>query len=179
MKIDDEEYARIYHRYYGRVWRSYRAQRISDEDAHDHTQDTFQRFFENRHQLRGDDPLPFLLTIARNILLNKIRGQNAGKRRGQKVEIDNPEIAELAAPEEPDYAERQLWMQRSNWLHAAMNELPQSQRECLGLWLGGYKLEEIAERLGITIDAVKSRLRDARRQLRARLGTDALPEVEE
>ena len=179
MKIDDDEFERIFRQYYARLWRYYRSCRVSDDEAHDYTQEAFKRFFEKRHQLRGDDPFPFLQTIARSILLNKIRDQKAAKRSGTRVEIDAPEVAELPAPEQPDYAERQHWQLRSNWLGAAMEELPSSQRQAMALWLGGFKLDEIAQELNISLDAVKSRLRDARRQLRARLGADSLPEDEE
>ena len=179
MKIDDDAFERIFRQYYARVWRFYRSCRVSDDEGHDYAQDAFKRFYEKRHQLRGDDPWPFLQSIVRSVLLNKIRDQKAAKRSGKSVEIDAPEVAELPAPEEPDYAERQQWQLRSNWLGATMEQLPANQRETLGLWLAGYKLEEIAQRLDISLDAVKSRLRDARRQLRARLGADALPEDEE
>ena len=48
------------------------------------------------------------------------------------------------------------------------------------LWLDEFTYDEIAKFLRITVDAVKSRLRDARKMLRAKLGDpNALPEVEE
>jgi RNA polymerase sigma-70 factor, ECF subfamily len=179
MKIDNEEYERIFRQYYARVWRFYRSCRVSDDEAHDYSQDAFKRFYEKRHQLRGDAPWPFLQMIARNLLLNKIRDQKAAKRSGRSVEIDAPEVTELAAPEEPDYAERQHWQLRRKRLSAEVQRLPPGQRETMELWLQDLKLEEIAQRLGITLDAVKSRLRDARRILRVKLGADALPEDEE
>jgi RNA polymerase sigma-70 factor (ECF subfamily) len=179
MKIDDAEFERIFRQYYARVWRFYRGSRISDDQAHDYAQDAFKRLYEKRHQLRGDEPWPFLQSIVRTVLLNNIRDQKAAKRSGRSVEIDAPEVAELAAPEEPDYAERQHWQLRRNELVAEKEQLPPGQREAMDLWLDGLKLDEIAQRLNISVDAVKSRLRDARRQLRARLGADALPEDEE
>ena len=179
MKIDDAEYDRIFRQYYARVWRFYRMSRISDDQAHDYAQDAFKRLYEKRHQLRRDDPWPFLQSIARTVLLNNIRDQKAAKRSGKSVEIDAPEVAELPAPDEPDYAERQHWQLRRNWLRTAMQALPPNHREAMELWLADWKLDEIAQKLGISVDAVKSRLRDARRQLRAQLGADALPEDEE
>ena len=176
MNIGDDGFERIYRAYYGRVWRYYRMCRVSDDEAHDYAQDTFKRFYERRDQVRGDDAWPFLQAIARSVLLNKIRDQKAVKRRGQTVDIDDPDVPELSAPDQPDYAERQQEEMRRSWLYAAMAELSKGQQETVGLWLADFKLEEIARRQGISLDAVKSRLRDARRQLRARLGADALPE---
>lgn len=179
MTISDDGFEKIYRAYYGRVWRYYRSCRASDDEAHDLAQDAFKRFYEHKDQVRGDDAWPFLQSVARTVLLNKLRDQKAGKRSGKTVEIDDPEVGELSAPEGPDYAERQEQEMRRRGLHAAIKELPEGQQQCLGLWLGGFKLEEIAKLLGISLDAVKSRLRDARRQLRARLGADALPEDEQ
>jgi RNA polymerase sigma-70 factor (ECF subfamily) len=179
MKIDDDEFERIFRQYYARVWRFYRGSRISDDQAHDYAQDAFKRLYEKRHQLRGEHPWPFLQSIARTVLLNNIRDQKAAKRNGRIVEIDAPEVTELPAPEEPDYAERQYWQQRRKWLEAAKKQLLPSQREVMELWLDDLKLEDIAQRLDISLNAVKSRLRDARRQLRAQLEAEALPEDEE
>jgi RNA polymerase sigma factor (sigma-70 family) len=169
----------IYRKYYGRVWRYYRACRVSDDEAHDLAQDAFKRFYERMKQLRGEEPWPFLQSIARSVLLNKLRDQKTAKRSGKIVEIDDPEVTELAAPEELDYAERQEQEVRRNSLYQAAAELPEGQKQCLGLWLAGFKYEEIAAVLAITVDAVKSRLRDAKKQLRARLGVDTLSEDEQ
>jgi len=116
------------------------------------------------------------------VAYNKIRSQKAIKRTAEIVDIDDPNHLrrEPAAPEELDYAERQQASLRLERLHAAIAELPEGQRQCMQLWLADFKYHEIAKFLGISIDAVKSRLRDAKKLLRARLGDgDALPEDEE
>jgi DNA-directed RNA polymerase specialized sigma24 family protein len=69
---------------------------------------------------------------------------------------------------------------RSKHLRDAITGLPTGSRECIQLWLNEFTYDEIAKFLKITVDAVKSRLRDAKKILRARLGdANALPEVEE
>ena len=85
----------------------------------------------------------------------------------------------MPAPEEPDYAERQHAALLRRNLHDAVAALPDGQRQCLSLWLAGFKYDQIGKTLRITVDAVKSRLRDAKKQLRARLGADTLPEDDE
>lgn len=179
MKIGDDEFERIYRSYYSRIWRYYRSCRVADGEAHDYAQEAFTRFFEKRHQMRGEEPWAFVQTIARRILLNKIRDQKAAKRSAKTVDLDAPEVGEIAAPAEPDYAERQQDEMQRRSLHAEIERLPISQRQAMRRYLADDKLEEIAQRLGISVDAVKSRLRDARRQLRARLGTELFPEDEE
>ena len=58
---------------------------------------------------------------------------------------------------------------RRKRLHDAIAELPEAQRQSLQLWLDGFKYKEISSVLGISTEAVKSRLRDARGHLRSRL----------
>jgi RNA polymerase sigma-70 factor, ECF subfamily len=176
---NDDGFDTIYRKYYARVWRYLRACRVPDEEAQDIAQDTFLRFWQRRHLLRGESPFPFIQTIARNLLLNKLRDQKAAKRKGKLVELDDPEVTELAAPQGPDYAEQQFQNARRRDLYQAISELPEGQRKTLNLWLGGFQYDEIAKMQNSSLDAVRSRLRDARRQLRARLGADALPEDEQ
>jgi RNA polymerase sigma factor (sigma-70 family) len=180
MTSRHERFEALYRRHYARIWRYYRACRVSDDEAHDLAQDSFKRFYERMDQVRGEDEWPFLQAIARSVLLNKIRDQKTAKRTTKLVEIDAPDFTrELPAPAEPDYAERQHEALRRKDLHRAVTELPDGQRDCLRLWLAGLKYDEIGRTLRITVDAVKSRLRDAKKQLRARLGAGTLPEDDE
>ena len=89
-------------------------------------------------------------------------------------------MPEPAAPALPDYARREEAALRSKRLRDSIAGLPPGSRECIQLWLDEFTYDEIAKFLRITVDAVKSRLRDARKTLRAKLGDpNALPEVEE
>ncbi len=168
----DERFEAIYRKHYARAWRYFRTNSISDDEAHDLSQDTFKRLYERMGQIRNDDPWPFLATIAKTILLNRVRARLTQKRSAPMVEIDDPDLlfAEPAAPAEPDYADRQDEEARWNRVRTAVASLPPGQRACLRLWIQGFQYDEIAKTLGISIDAVKSRLRDAKRDLRARLG---------
>ena len=168
----DERFEKIYRTHYARVWRYFRASRISDDESHDLAQDTFKRLWRYRDQIRNDDPSAFVKSIARTILLNHIRAQVTQKRGASMVSIDDPDlpIPEPAAPPATDYADRDLLEARRARLRRAIESLPQGQRDCLRVWMQGFQYEEIAKILGVTIDAVKSRLRDAKRTLREQLG---------
>jgi RNA polymerase sigma-70 factor (ECF subfamily) len=168
----DERFEAIYRKYYARVWRYFRANRIADDEAHDLCQDAFKRLLERMDQIRNEDPWPFLATIAKTILLNRIRARQTQKRNAQMLEIDDPELvfAEPAAPAEPDYADRKTEETRRVQLRTAIEALPPGQRECLRLSIEGLQYDEIAKVLGISLDAVKSRLRDAKKTLRQQLG---------
>jgi RNA polymerase sigma factor (sigma-70 family) len=54
-------------------------------------------------------------------------------------------------------------------LHDAIAKLPDLERQCFQLWLDGFKYREISTVIGVTPDAVKSRVREAKTHLRSRL----------
>lgn len=173
----DEQFEALYRKYRRRMIAFFlRAFRVTEEDAEELTQDTFARFFEALDEYRGDAEWAYLEKIARNVGYNRVRAITAVKRgSGLKVvEIDDPNqfTAEPAAPPEPDYAERQDQALRRKRLYDAIAALPAGQRQCLQLWLDGFQYNEIAPILRISQDAVKSRIRDAKRLLRERLGEE-------
>ena len=159
-------------KYYGHVFRYFRTNFIGDDEAHDLSQDTFKRLYERMDQIRNDHTWPVLATIAKTVLLNHIRAQQTQKRSATIVEIDDPELlfTEPAAPAELDYADQQAQEAVREQVRKAVASLPPGQQEPLRLWNEGYQYSEIAKILGISMDAVKSRLRDAKRYLREQLG---------
>ena len=54
---------------------------------------------------------------------------------------------------------------RRKQLHDAIAALPEDQRHVIQLWMDGFHYAVIAKVLGVRVDAVKSRLRDAKRHL--------------
>jgi len=170
--MSDDRFESIYRTHYARVWRYFRKNNIADDEAHDLSQDTFKRLLERMNQIRNDDPGPFLSTIAKSILLNRIRARQTQKRSARMVDIDDPDLifSEPAAPAERDYADRETEEAQQRRLRAAIESLPPGQQEAQRLQLEGLQYDEVAKILGISIDAVKSRLRDAKRYLREQLG---------
>lgn len=165
----DDRFEALYRTYYARVWRFYRTSRVSDDEAHDLAQDAFQRFYQSHYH--GDAPWPYLQATARNVLYNWLRARKTMKRTCEIVDIDDPELPiDPAAPEGPDYAQREEEERLRALLRQAIADLPPGQRDCVMLWVQGFNYDEIARTLRITPDAVKSRLRDAKKHLRTRLG---------
>ena len=172
IPMNDERFEAIYRKNYARVWRYFRANNISDDEAHDLAQDAFKRLYERMDQIRNDDAGGLLASIAKTILLNRVRARQTQKRSAPLVAIDDPELVfnEPAAPPERDYGERVEEEERWERVRRAVAALPAGQRECLRLWIEGLQYNEIMKVLGISMDAVKSRLRDAKRYLREQLG---------
>lgn len=176
---NDERFKGLYQRYYRRIVRFYvQSFHLSEEDAEDLAQDAFIRFYKGMDDYRGDAEWAYMETIARNVAFNRIRSQKTKKRSANIVPIDDPQVRnDPAAGEEPDYVEREVEAGRRRQMRAGIAALPAGQRETLDLWLQGYSYEEIATALRTTVDAVKSRLRDARKALRGRLGdAGSIPE---
>lgn len=172
----DERFQSYYQRYYRRVVRFYvRAFRFDERDAEELAQDAFLRFYEAMDEYRGDAEWAFFETVARNLALNKIRAGKTLKRNVKPLDLDDPVVGSRAFTPPP-----QIDAVRKKQMYAAVGELSAGQRACLRPWLRGFSYDEIARAMRISQDAVKSRIRDAKRSLRARLGDDSsLPEDDE
>jgi RNA polymerase sigma factor (sigma-70 family) len=165
----------LYRKHYARVYRFYTAHRLADDEAHDLAQDVFLRAYQARHLYRAEAEWAFLQKIALRVLLNRVRAQKTKKRNADVVDINDPQVSErLSAPAGPDYAEREEDARRRKRLYQAIAGLPKGQRECVELWLAEREYSEIQTALGITLDAVKSRIRDAKKLLQERLGDDSI-----
>src|SRR5262249_26387508 len=113
---------------------------------------------------------------ARNLRANEIRSLKAGKRDGFAVplqEESDPETGEcsrkapalVAAGSSPE--EETLHKEQVAVLHAATAALPPQMRRCVQLRIEqGRPYREIAEILGISVDAVKAHLGQAKVRLR-------------
>lgn len=174
----DEQFEVLYRKFYWRIVRYYtRAFRLSEEDAKELAQDAFTRIYEAMDEYRGDAQWAFVETTARNAALNKIRAGKTLKRGVKPIELDDPVVGALNEPWTPA---PQIDALRRKELREAIAQLPQAQRLCLRLRFQGFAYDEIARALRISLDAVKSRIRDAKRTLRAKLGdAGALPEDNE
>jgi len=172
-----ERFQALYQKYYRRMVKFYTgsAFHLSEEDAMDLAQDAFVKFYEALDEYRGDAEWAYLEMIARNVGYNRIRSRSTAKRgRGLDVSLDDVSAKlEPAAPQQPDYADREAARFLLKRLRDALAELTPAQQQAVKLWADGLKYKQIASILNITLDAVRSRLRDAKRQLQERLGDDA------
>jgi RNA polymerase sigma-70 factor, ECF subfamily len=177
---DDELFRSLYKRYYARMLRYFRQVfRVSEADAQELTQDSFLRFYRAMAEYRGEAEWALLETIARNVGYNRVRSLTTVKRSAvQPDSLDDLDPAQNEpAAVQRDPVDRLIATERIDRLQHAIAGLPKGQRQCLQLWLDDLSYEEISRALRISLDAVRSRIRDAKRLLRERLGAeDALPE---
>ena len=174
----DDLFKGIYQRQYARLVRYIRLYNFGLDDARDLAQDAFVRFYEHIDDYRAESEWGFLQKVARNLMSNRWRALSTIKRTAHVVELES--VGEIPDPS-PDPVERLQTAHRQKQLYDAIETLSPAQKAAVFLWLKGFGYEEIAQVLRITIDAVKSRLRDAKKALRERLGdepTAFLPEDE-
>jgi RNA polymerase sigma factor (sigma-70 family) len=133
-------------------------------DAEDLTQQTFERALRGweRFDSSRASARTWLLTIARNLLIDHYRRD----RSGQQEQIDEAEahgrLGAVAPPEE--------WLGVEPELGAALGSLSERERELIALRFGGDLTgPEIAELTGLSLANVQQILSRSLRRLRAEL----------
>jgi RNA polymerase sigma factor (sigma-70 family) len=176
----DELFKSLYERYYARMIRYFqRVFRLSEADAKELTQDSFIRFLRSMDEYRGQAEWALLETIARNVGYNKVRSVKTIKRGSMRTESldDDQSVRDVVDEKQVHPIDTMIETERLRRLRETIAQLPGGQRQCLQLWLEDFSSEEISQALRISIVAVKSRIRDAKRTLREQLGDEgALPE---
>lgn len=145
----------------------------SREEAEDILQETFLQAFRNLSRFRGEAKLcTWLYRIAYNLALMRLR-----RKEPETISIDQPLVLEndeeiprelfdwCCLPEE-----ELLRAELRTVLEEAIQSLPAGLRMVFLLReVEGLSTEEVAQIMGLTPDAVKTRLHRARLQLRERL----------
>ena len=141
------------------------------EDAKDVLQDTLLAMARNLRDFRGASSLStWLYTIARSYCIKKRRRGKFAPPTEASLETDvAPEAARLATPAEPlDDALAGRQVERA--LEQAISALEPMYREVLLLRdVEGLSAPEVAEVVGASVQAVKSRLHRARLSVRERV----------
>lgn len=140
----------------------FRARGLRSEDAADLAQEAATRALVHlsRHGKQRADLTPLLVTIARNLLVERYRSSAV-----QLVELEEHHSTTEGTDVSDTVAERELTHQ----VQAAVGELSPRHRRALSMWLDGHRPPAIASELGIKRNAADALLYRARRQLAQRL----------
>lgn len=134
--------------------------------AQDVTQEAFVRLWSRASlfDARRGTLLAWLLSVTRNLALDELRRQRRGAERLTRY-------ARQVEPAEEHTLDALLhWGWESQRVRDAVAELSALQRQTVELvYLHGYTLTEVADRLGVAVGTVKSRLHAALLSLRAAL----------
>ncbi|HEU4649753.1 MAG TPA: sigma-70 family RNA polymerase sigma factor [Gemmatimonadales bacterium] len=113
--------------------------------------------------------LPWLLRIARNRAIDRIRQRHRWRRKAARFEAQGGLAPASVSSSEPNEAAHPGWHVHDS-VHTALDQLPEEQRAVVRLaYFGGLTHSEIAQQLGLPMGTVKTRLRLALDKLRIAL----------
>jgi RNA polymerase sigma factor (sigma-70 family) len=150
---DEEALGALYDRF-GRVAYGVALRILRDRAlAEDAVQEAFLALWRSAERYRQEraKPATWILTLVHRRAVDLVRRED--RRRGEPLD-EAPEPATAGSvPEEANLRERRTAVQ------AALRELPADQRQALELaYYGGYTQSELADRLGVPLGTVKSRM---------------------
>lgn len=159
---DERAFLELYDRHVSRVYGL--TLRILGDPmlAEEATQDTFLKFWSRARQYLAERGpfLPWLLTIARRVALDRIRLE---ARRPTLSNPTDPDETWKSLPDLDSVTDESRW--RS--IYFAVQNLHPDQRNVIELaYYQGMSQSEIAEVLGLPLGTVKTRLRTAMQNLR-------------
>ena len=159
---DESAFLALYDRYVGRVYGLTLHILGTPHLAEEATQDTFLKVWSRARQYLSERGsfLPWLLTIARRVALDRIRLE---ARRPSLTDSNDPEIIWQNLPDSDTVTEEARW--RS--MHFAVRSLHPDQRKVIELaYYQGMSQSDIAEVLNWPLGTVKTRIRAAMESLR-------------
>jgi len=147
---DKNAFGSLYEFFYTPIYRYIYFRVRSKDDAVELTQEVFMKAFTAfaRYESRTDTPLPYLYTIARNIVIDR------GKKK-HTVEVDEEVFANIS-DDSMNLERDAINAEESDAMKRAMQLLPEDQREALELRFAlGLSGREVAETMGKTEEAVR------------------------
>ncbi len=146
-RADPDQFAPIFERYVGPLYRYCAVRLWSREQAEDATSQTFVKALAALDSYRGGSVPAWLFAIARTTVIDiQRRRQRELTEYAPSVPVEiapSPEAALMAAED-------------ARWLHAALTTLTADQQEVLTLRLAGLNAVEIAAATGRTPGAVRA-----------------------
>lgn len=176
----DKLFEELYRNFYGAVVSYFVRFPFPVARARELAQDVFVRVYQSMETYREEARWEFLKTISHRLALNENRKENDTLKRKPEESLDAlpslpPALAKsIWTNESPPLQEEELiakeqQKRRRHRMAQALARLPALTRECLRCRLQGLNGREISEKLGITHEAVRSRLHDARKRLKSML----------
>jgi RNA polymerase sigma-70 factor (ECF subfamily) len=119
----------------------------------------------HRFDAAQGSPSAWLNTIAHRRAVDRVRAVERTSAR------ESREATMAAAIDVPDVSDIVVASAEGDRVRAALAELPEAQRTALTMaYFDGCTQREVSEILGVPLGTVKTRMRDAMRKLRVRLG---------
>lgn len=162
---DKSAFTVIYHKYHKMIYVLAYRYLMDMEMAEDTVQYVFSHLWEYRSELRVDISLKnYLFTMAKNHILNMIRNENNAIAKKY-------EIAQSSSHYEDNLLEQLEQKELMALFYKALDKLPATKREiCLLKVRNELTNQEIAEKLKLSINTIKTHYSEALKLLRVHLG---------
>ena len=156
-----EAFEFLFNSYYPRL-RGYAARFVTDEEAvRDIIQESFLRFWEKRDLIEAVSISSLLFAMVRNACLNYLK----------HARIEQEYMSFLKERETTTFFFNQIVEQELlTLLSEAIQDLPEQTGQVFQLVMEGFDNAEIAEKLNLSIDSVKSHKKRGKQLLKSRLG---------
>lgn len=175
MTRDELRFQQIYEEYSARILR-YLSRMVGETNAEDLTQDVFVKVGLALGDFRGDSQLhTWIYKIATNTALDWLRRSSTRKEKNESIQMDSSrpdgENHHTCTPIDAIEGEQRFIRQEMNGcIRSVIDTLPEAYRSVLILSeLEGIQDSEIAEILGISLQAAKIKLHRARARLKKEL----------
>lgn len=150
-------------RYSQRIYRTMRAI-LNTDDLDDAVQQAFINAYTHLNQFAGRSSFSTWLT---RIAINEGRGRLRPGRRNWAVAVPEEDVRDIVRSEELNPEEQMMSSEFQKAVDAGIDSLPENYRTVLQLrQLDGMSTADVARRLGVQNDVVKTRLYRARRIVR-------------
>ena len=138
---------------------------MDHEEANDLLQETSLKALDNREKYTPDTNFKgWVYTIMRNIFINNYR-----KTVRDQTFVDHTDnLFHLSSPQEAGFESTESAYDTKE-IRRAVNALPKEYRVPFAMHVSGFKYREIADRLGLPLGTVKSRIFFTRQQLQKML----------
>ncbi|MEO0468846.1 MAG: sigma-70 family RNA polymerase sigma factor [Bacteroidota bacterium] len=152
-------FEQIYSRFYKKVFYQVLPYVKDDEVAQDLTQDIFVKLFDRLAKFTGKSSFStWLFSFSRNACLDYLRRQ--GKLKETRADESTLEAI-------PEVGDDELLQIRSDRLAGIMDQVSQDEKAILiMMYAYEWKMDEIAEKMGISLSAVKMRIKRAKAKVK-------------
>ncbi|HEV8040590.1 MAG TPA: sigma-70 family RNA polymerase sigma factor [Bryobacteraceae bacterium] len=165
-----EAMARLIRRHYGSSLRIARSILRNESDSEDAVQTAYSRAFQHLHTFREEARFSTWIT---SIVVNQSRMHLRSQRRATLLSLDEPTQAQISlrlTSREPTPEESTAQREVSTAISRAVARLPNRLRKPYALHaVSGLPVAEVADKLGLSVSATKSRIFRARCTLESRL----------
>lgn len=139
-----------------------------EEEVADIAQEVFVKVYEKWNEFHSpENAKAFLYTVARNLCLDFIKHKKAEHNYLS-------EYAQQSAADDPVFLKEMTRQETFRILHKAINQLPFQSRQIILLSMEGLSNAEVGEKLGVSVNTVKTLKKNAYTTLRQLLSKEYL-----